>query len=134
MPPALTYTDASADYGLGGVLLLPMEKEAFFFRTPAGGHEIDFLECEAAVVADALFGPMLPQRGYHEEISFVDNNVSLAWITDGCAFREDVDPLIEDMWFNLACRQAFKWWERVSSVSNVADLPSRGHPPVLSSE
>ena len=134
MPPALTYTDASTDYGLGGVLLLPMEKEAFFFRTPAGGHEIDFLECEAAVVADALFVPMLQQRGYHEEISFVDNNVSLAWITDGCAFREDVDPLIEDMWFNLACRQAFKWWERVSSISNVADLPSRGHPPVLSSE
>ena len=37
MPPALTYTDASTDYGLGGVLLLLVEKEAFFFRTPAGG-------------------------------------------------------------------------------------------------
>ena len=97
MPPALTYTDASTDYDLGGLLLLPVEKEAFFFRTPACGQEIDFLEVEAAVVADALFGPMQQQRGYHEEISFVDNNVSLAWITDGCAFREDVDPLIEDV-------------------------------------
>ena len=40
---------------------------------------------------------MLQQAGYHEEVSFVDNNVSLAWITDMCAFRDNVDPLIEDM-------------------------------------
>ena len=86
------------------------------------------------MVADAVFGPMLQQAGYHEEVSFVDNNVSLAWITDGCAFRDDVDPLIEDMWFCLACRQAYKWWERVSSTSNVADLPSRGLPPTLPSD
>ena len=104
LPPAVTYTDASTDYGLGGVLLLPVEKEAFFFRTPAAGQPIDFLEVEAAVVADALFGPMQHQRRYHEEISFVDNNVSLAWITDGCASCEDFHPFIEDMWFGLACR------------------------------
>ena len=44
LPPALTYTDASTDYGLGGVLLLPEEKNAFFFRSPADGRPIDFLE------------------------------------------------------------------------------------------
>ena len=117
---ALTCTDGSTDYGLGGVLL-----------------PIDYLKVEAAVVADGVFGPMLQQLRYHEEISFVDNNVSLAWITDDCAFCDDVNPLIENMWFGLACRQAFEWchpWERVSSVSNSTDLPSRGQPPVLSSE
>ena len=154
MPPAVTYSDASTKFGIGAVLLLPRERVAYFFRTrakgtagrgapakyvpaggfPSGARPIDFLEVEAAVVADAVFGPMLQQAGYHEEVSFVDNNVSLAWITDGCAFRDDVDPLIEDMWFCLACRQAYKWWERVSSTSNVADLPSRGHPPTLPSD
>ena len=133
LPPALTYTDASMDYGLGGFLLLPQDRHSFFFRTPARGQPIDFLGVEAAVVADAVFGPKLQQLGYHEGISFVDNKVSLAWITDGCAFCDNVDPLIEDMWFGLACRQAIKWWEQVLSTSNVADLPSRGQPPVLSS-
>ena len=104
------------------------------FWTPARGQPIDILEVEAAVVADAVFRPKLQQLAYHQEISFVDNNVSLAWITDGCAFREDVDPLIKDMSFGFACRQAFKWWERVSSPSNVADLPTTGQPPALSSD
>ena len=154
VPPAVTYSDASTKFGIGAVLLLPRERVAYFFRTraegtanrvapakrvpaggsPSGARPIDFLEVEAAVVADAVFGPMLQHAGYHEEVSFVDNNVSLAWITDGCAFRDDVDPLIEDMWFCLACRQAYKWWERVSSTSNVADLPSRGLPPTLPSD
>jgi len=44
-----------------------------------------------------------------------------------------VDPLLEMLWLNLARRKALKWWERVSSASNLADLPSRGHPPVLPS-
>ena len=101
----MTYTDASTDFGLGGVLLLPQERCAYFFRTLARGRPIDYLEVEAVVVADAVFGPRLQWLGYPEEISFVDNNVSLAWITDGCAFRDDANPLIEDMWFRLACRQ-----------------------------
>ena len=134
LAPALAYTDASTDYGLGGVLLFPEKNNACFFRTPATGRPIDYLEFEAAVVADAVFGPMVQRLGYHEEISCVDKNMSLAWITGGCAFRDDVDPLIEDMWFGLACRQAFKWWERVSSTSNVADLHSKGLSPVLSFE
>ena len=134
LPPAITYTDTRTDFGLGGVLLLPQERSAFFFRTRAHGNPINYLEVEAAVVADAVFRPRLQRLGYREEISFLDHNVSLAWITDGCAFRGDAEPLVEDRWFNLACRQAFKWWERVSSTSNVAPLPSREQPPVLSSD
>ena len=67
-------------------------------------------------MADAVCGPMLQQAGYHEEVGFVDNNMSLAWITDGCTFRDDVDPLIKDMWYCLACRQAYKWWDVVAPV------------------
>ena len=79
VPPAVTYSDASTKFGISVVLLLPRERVAYFFRiqakgtagrgapaeyTPAagfpdGGHPIDFLEVEAAVVADAVFGPML---------------------------------------------------------------------------
>ena len=49
------------------------------------------------MVAHALFGPLLAERGYTEEISFVDSKVSWAWITHGpgCA---DTDPIISCLW------------------------------------
>ena len=48
----------------GGVLLLPPECRAYFFRRPARGGPKDYPEFEAAVVADAMFGPRLQQLGY----------------------------------------------------------------------
>ena len=63
----------------------------------------------AAVAGDTVFGPMLLQRGgYHQEVSFVGNNVGLTWIMDGCAFQDDVDPLLQALWSQVACWQAFK--------------------------
>ena len=127
--PVVTYSDASTSFGLGAVLLLPASREAFWFRTRTQrGEPIERLEVEAAVVADALFGPFLAARGYVDEISFVDNNVSAAWLTRGRG-REDVDPMISAMWLHMAVRGGFKWFERVSSASNLADKPSRGLPP-----
>ena len=56
----VTYSDASTDFGLGGVLLLPATPEAFWFRTRVPpGDAVDRLEVEAAAVVDALFGPLL---------------------------------------------------------------------------
>ena len=127
--PALTYSDASTDFGLGGVLLLPASREAFWFRTRVPpGDPIDRLEVEAAAVVDALFGPLLAGQGYTEEISFVDNNVSCAWITRGRR-RSDVDLMLSGLWLQMATRGGFKWFKRVSSTSNVADAPSRGVEP-----
>ena len=62
--PALSYSDASTEFGLGAVLSLPDEMVAFWFRTPCPpGDPIDLLDAEAAAVADAVFGPMhRPQR------------------------------------------------------------------------
>jgi hypothetical protein len=129
-PPALSYTDASTEWGLGGVLYLPHRRTAYFFRTPLVCHDlIDSLEVEAAAIGDALFGPLLVEFGVADEISFVDNNVSLPWITSGCSFRPEVDAILAGMWLNVATRKAFKWWERVSSASNPADAPSRGLVP-----
>ena len=137
--PAVSYSDASTDFGLGGVLLLPTTREGFWFRTrvpAAGGAEpIDRLEVEAAAVVDALFGPLLAERGYIDEVSFVDNNASLAWVCKGRARtkdgrpRLDVDPMLSGMWLQMAIRGGFKWFERVSSASNLADRPSRGLAP-----
>ena len=127
--PALTYSDASTDFGLGGVLLLPASREVFWFRTRIPpGDPINRLELEAATVVDALFGPLLAGRGYAEEVSFVDNKVSCAWITRGHG-RADVDPMLSGMWMQMAVRGGFKWFERVSSTSNVADKASRGFEP-----
>ena len=123
--PAVTYSDAGTDFGLGGVLLLPASHEAFWFRTRVPpGDPIDRLEVEAAAVVDGLFGPLLTDRGYTEEVSFVDNNVSCAWITRGRG-RTDVDPMLSGLWMQMAVCGGFKWFERVSSASNVADRPSR---------
>ena len=43
--------------------------------------------------------------------------------------RDDANGIHEGLWLQVALRRAFKWWERVSLGSNVADLPSRGLPP-----
>ena len=62
--PAVTYWDASTDFGLGGVLLLPASQEAFWFRTRvAPGDPIDWLEVEPFAVVDTLFSPLLADRG-----------------------------------------------------------------------
>ena len=130
--PAVTYTDASTDFGLWGVLLLPVECRALFFRTVARGTPTGPNWKPMPSLTPSLGRCCC--RGYQEEISFVDNNAGLAWITDGCAFRDDINPLLEALRLQLACQQALKWWERVSSTSSLADLPSREHPPQLSSE
>ena len=127
--PVISYSDASTDFGLGGVLWLSATQEVFWFRTwVPQGDPIDRLEVEAAAVVDALFTPLLAERGYTEEISFIDNNVSLAWITRGRACA-DVNPMLAELWLPMAVRGGFKWFERISSVSNVADKPSRGLVP-----
>ena len=128
--PALSYSDASTSFGLGGVVLLPASLEALWFRTRVPpGDPIDRLEVEAAAVANQVFGPLLTQRGYVDEIAFIDNNVSGAWVTRGRG-RADVDPNLSAMWLQMAVRGGFKWFERVSSASNLADRPSRGLVPV----
>ena len=86
-------------------------------------------------MVDALFGPLLAERGYIDEVSFVDNNASLAWVCKGRARAKDgrppldVDPMLSGMWLQMAIRGGFKWFERVSSASNLADRPSRGLAP-----
>ena len=95
-------------------------------RIPAG-EPIDRLEAGAAAVTDTR--PIIPAFDYVKETSFVDNNVSLSWLTSGCSFRDDVDPLLAGLWFYLALRQDMKWWERVSSAFNVADRPNWGLAP-----
>ena len=95
LPPALLYTDAITDYGLGAVLLLPLSWEAVFLQVRAPGARIDFVEVEAVLAADFAFGDLWGARGYTELLAFVDNNCSLAWVTHGSAFRDDLDPLLE---------------------------------------
>ena len=63
--PALSYSDASRNFGLEGVLLLPATQEGFWFRTRVPQDDpIDRLEPEGAALVDVLFGPLLAERGY----------------------------------------------------------------------
>ena len=43
-------------------------------------------------MVDALFRPLLAERGYVDEVSFGDNNASLAWICKGRARMKDGRP------------------------------------------
>ena len=129
--PAVSFSDTSTDFGLGGVLFLPEEALALWFATPCPpGVPIHLLEVKAAAVADAVFGPIVRDHGYDDELACVDNNVGLAWVTCGSAKgRDNANGLLEGLWLQIALEQAFKWWGRVSSASNVAGLPSRGLCP-----
>ena len=42
-------------------------------------------------MADAVFGPLVLSHGYGSHASFVDNSVSLAWVTRGMAPSDCVD-------------------------------------------
>ena len=60
---------------------------------------------------DAVCGPISRAHDYIEEIWFINNNISLSWLTSGCPFREDANPLLAGLWFQLALHQGMKWWE-----------------------
>ena len=82
--PAVSYSDASTEFGLGAVLFLPDEMVALWFRMPCPpGDPINLLEVEAAAVPNVVFGPVIRGAGYSEDLAFVDNNVSLAWVPKG---------------------------------------------------
>ena len=115
-PPTITYTDASTDFGLGSVLLLPDEVLAFLLRTRVLPRDrTDRLEVEAATIADAVFGPIIWAYRYVEEISFVHNKISLSWLTRGCSNQED--PMLAGPWLQVDLRHGFKWWELYSGHS-----------------
>ena len=106
-------------------------RSAYFFRIGLSpGEPIAHLEVEAAAVGDAVFGPLLHKEEVDREVAFMDSNVGLGWISRGCSNCADgVDRMLAGMWANLACRGGFKWWERVSTGSNLGDRPSRGLVP-----
>ena len=71
---------------------------ALFFRLQVPpGELINRLDAEAAAVADTVFGLTLRAFDYVEKITFVDNNVSLSWLTTGCSVSDDVDPLLASL-------------------------------------
>ena len=108
-PMAVSYTDACL-YGPGGVLMLPGSRLAVFFRiwVPLGDL-IDSLKVETAAVADATFAPIKAAHAITDEVTFVDNTVSLPWITSGCSNRPAVDEILAGLWLNLALCGWFKW-------------------------
>ena len=79
-----------------------------------------------------MFGPMIHTLGIHDELSFIDSNVALPWVVAVClarCSRPDLDCIIAGLWLQTPSCQAFKWIERVSSHSNLADRHSWGLEP-----
>ena len=102
-------------------MLLPGKRLAVFFRVLVPwGDLIDSFEVEAAAVADATFASIKTAGDVRDEVTFVDNTVSRPWTTSGCSHRPAVDAILAGLWLNLTVGRGFKWWERVSSRSNLA--------------
>ena len=100
---AVSYSDASSDFGLGGVLCAPHLRRVYFFRVRVPEAEpIDRLEVEAAAVADGVFGPLVATWNVPAEVSFIDSNAGLPWITSRCSHGEDVDPILTGFWTQMA--------------------------------
>ena len=130
----LIYSDASMEWGFGAVAYFPARWLAVFFRIPVSdGTSIEVLEVEAAALGELVFAPIMEWFESVHCLGFIDNNVSLPWITAGGTMRgkarEQVNAMIVALWMSIARRRAFTWWERVSRVSNPADAPSRGEVP-----
>ena len=107
----------------------------YFFRIPIsscdGGERIDRSVVEAAVVGDAVFGPMIHRLGIRDELSLIDSNIALPWVAARhlarCSRLDD--HIITGLWLQMAFHRAFKWFKRVSSHWNLADRPSRSLEP-----
>ena len=117
-------------------MYIPALRHAFCFRIRItfGKREsdepIDALETEAAALGEAIFGPLPQRMSINAGACFVDNNVSLAWLTAGTCRCPELLGMLAALWLSIASRRGFVWWERVASDSNPADRPSRGDLPL----
>ena len=137
--PSVVYTDAEGSSGLGAVLHQPDRTVWFQDKVPCSltgslaprRTQIFAFEVIAVWSAVCRFSSQL--SGKHV-VFFIDNKAALYSLIKGSSKSPDVHLLVRSIWDRLRLfdiKPVFKW---VPSKLNLADLPSRGKPPVLGSK
>ena len=143
--PLVLLTDGAHEIALtgavgtiGGLLLLPHMKLAFYFAgvitstflvglAGVSQNPIGQVELVAVLVALHLWESELQSRAM---IGFVDNEAAKHALVRGLSAQATMAALC-DVACSAEIRQGASWfWERVPSESNGADAPSRGAPPL----
>eukprot|EP00396_MALV-II-16_sp_LP-1_P000058 gene58-387_t len=131
MDVSLVYSDASFK-GLGGVCFRfpagePDWPRVEFFATALppgleGRLHIQLLESAAAAMATVHWTP--PEQP-SDVVSFIDNTGTQGCFRRGTGSSPAENEIIGGTWAHLCAAQSSMWEERVGSVANIADLPSR---------
>ena len=148
----LLYTDAAGAGGLGATLVLadnprtavltlsgvvPAEEltsllyprldddqDLFGFALPQP-NAIYLLELFAVLASLRKLSPLLQ---YARLVIFIDNEAAKSALIKGDSGSTMARWIVSECWHILASTSAHAWFERVPSLSNPADAPSRGLP------
>ena len=143
-PPALIFTDRAEEecgVGVGGIMLdVATEGKEFFGGAvesskvepwKAAGKKkrvIHQAEVYPAVVTLSVWGQRLKGRRI---IAFVDNDAAKEALIKGTSSSKASARLVTDFWRRAAEMELYIWIERVASIANPADAPSRRACPEL---
>ena len=153
----LLYTDATGAGGLGATLILADnprtavltlsgvipaaehtnllqpryddDQELFGFAMPEP-NAIYLLELFAVLASLRKLRPLLR---YARLVIFIDNEAAKSALIKGDSSSTMARWIVGECWHILASTSAHAWFERVPSLSNPADAPSRGLPLTMPS-
>ena len=140
-PDWAIYTDAAFEDGPQGARLaaiffeipptpIPFGAELVLTSTPAPG-EIAFFEATSTIFGLELSAVVLAIFHFRESLRdkavtvYIDNNAALAAIINGDSSSPAAYTLIATLWFVAATHNIALWFERVHTLNNIADLPTR---------
>jgi hypothetical protein len=130
--------DGRAVGGIGAVLLDPVDRSYFFFQAVIDGKYMeDFLAKGAkTVIMELEILPVLLSRlvwckrlQHRSHVSFVDNDSAKCGLVAGYSANVVACELITRVSAADISMGALPWYDRVPSLSNLADAPSRGVVP-----
>ena len=143
-PDWVIYTDAAFEEGALGARLAaiffeispspcPFGAELVLASAP-GNDEIAFFETTSTIFGLELSAVVLAIFHFRESLRgqtatvYMDNNAALAAIINGDSSSPAAFTLIATLWFIAATYNIALWFERVHTLSNIADLPTRSKP------
>ena len=124
---------------VGGILLDPHDQAYEFFRLQLSGVQVRFLlgltgqtaifelELLPVVVGRRLWQHRLTERSL---ICFVDNEAAKCALIAGYSAKPAACSILDEVAVLDVRGGTLPWYDRVSSVSNLADAPSRGEAPL----
>ena len=130
--------DGRAVGGIGAVLLDPVDRSYSFFQAVVAGRDMEAFLANGAltVIMELEILPVLLSRlvwrhrlQHRSHLSFVDNDGAKCGLVAGYSANAVACELISRVAAADISMAALPWYDRVPSLSNLADAPSRGVAP-----